>query len=214
MQMHRISPGSFGSNCYLLVSGTHALIVDPSANADRILEAVANLGAKPERILLTHGHFDHMLSMDELHEKTGIPVFLHEADTELLSDARKNAYFYFFHQEHTYRRPDFSLRDGDIIPLGDEQIRVLSTPGHTEGSVCFLCGAADTPEASFLLTGDTLFADCYGRCDLFGGSLQKMRESLQRLSRLPAAMRIYPGHGESSNLGTALQTVLPSPSAT
>ena len=215
MQIHNLYPGSFGSNCYLLTSGTHAMIVDPSADADRILQAAAKLGAKPERILLTHGHFDHLLSVDLLRDKTGVPACIHEADLELPEDARKNAYFHFFHRDHSYRRPEITFRDGDILPLGDEQILVLSTPGHTQGSVCFLCGTAGLPENipadAFLLTGDTLFADNCGRCDLFGGDPAKMQKSLRRLQNLPATMRIYPGHGESSVLGDALQSVLPSP---
>lgn len=201
MQIKNLYPGSWGSNCFLLISGTHAAIVDPSANAERILEAVKAEGAQLESILLTHGHFDHTVSMDTLREKTGIPAMIHEKDAELPSDSRKNGFYTFFQMERAHRSPDRTFADGDVLMLGDEEIRVIHTPGHTEGSVCFLCNR------EFLLTGDTLFDGDVGRTDLYGGDDRKLYASLQRLRTLDKGLTIYPGHGASATLGRALDLV-------
>lgn len=201
MQILNLYPGSWGSNCYLLLDGAHAAVVDPSANADRILDAVRDAGATLEHILLTHGHFDHIVSIDALRERTKLPVRIHKEDLELPADAEKNAFYTFFHMDRRYRTPEAPFSEGDVFLLGDTEIRVLHTPGHTAGSACFLCGN------ELLLTGDVLFSEGIGRCDLFGSDPHAMRESLRRLGTLPSSLTIYPGHGEPAALGDALDRV-------
>ena len=100
MRIHRLYPGSFGANCYLLIArdGT-AAVVDPSPDADTVLGALRGDGANISRILLTHGHFDHILSLDTLRDRTGVPAGIHENDVDLPSDARKNAFEAFFRQK-------------------------------------------------------------------------------------------------------------------
>ncbi len=202
MRIKNLYPGSWGSNCFLLINGTHAAIVDPSACAERILDEVKTEGAQLEAILLTHGHFDHTVSMDTLREKTGIPAMIHEKDAELPSDSRKNGFYTFFQMERAHRAPDRTFADGDVLMLGDEEIRVIHTPGHTEGSVCFLCNR------ELLLTGDTLFDGNVGRTDLYGGDEVKLYASLKRLRGLDKDLTIYPGHGAPSTLGLALDLVI------
>ena len=202
MNIQNLFPGAWGSNCYLLTAGTHAAIVDPSANADSILTRVAETGATLDFILLTHGHFDHIVSIDSLRDKTSVPVYIHENDLLFPESATKNGIGLLFRVDRTYRRPDRTLRNGEILMLGDEEIRVIHTPGHTTGSVCYLCNN------ELLITGDTLFADTYGRCDLYGGSEAALFDSLRSLRQLPKELPIYPGHGESALLGNALDTVL------
>ena len=199
MEIYNLFPGSFGSNCYLLVSGNQAALVDPSADADVILQKVAQKGATLQYILLTHGHFDHICSLDTLREKTGVPAYIHAGDADMPSDAHKNAFAIFFGQERIYRAPEKTLGEGDVLMLGEEQIRVLHTPGHTEGSVCYLCGK------NILITGDTLFESGFGRYDLWGGDPFKLRRSLSRLSTLDHSLIIYAGHGCSTDLGDAVQ---------
>ncbi len=201
MNILNLYPGSWGSNCYLLSVGTHALIVDPSANATSILNAAEQLGVNIEGILLTHGHFDHIVSVNELRDRTGIPLCVHEDDAELITDAHKNAFYTFFRMETAYRPAERLLHDGDVLTLGDETIKVLHTPGHSAGSVCYFCNG------EFLLTGDTLFADNIGRCDLYGSDPRAMQSSLKFLRTLPKDLTIYPGHGEQARLGAALDTV-------
>ena len=202
LKLINLYPGSWGSNCYLLISGSHAAVVDPSANAETILNRVQAEGARLECILLTHGHFDHMISIDPLRQRTGIPAMIHENDISFPSDAHKNGFYTFFQMHRAFQRPDRALRDGDVIPLGDEEIRVIHTPGHTAGCVCFLCNG------EFLLTGDTLFSMGIGRTDLYSGEEQTLWQTLREMRNLPQELPIYPGHGASSTLGTALDNVL------
>lgn len=202
MRIRNLYPGSWGSNCYLLTNGTHAAVVDPSAPADSILRAVQEEHAQLELILLTHGHFDHTVTLDALRDRLGIPALIHEADMELPADARKNAFFTFFGMDRHYRTPERPLQDGELIQLGEESIRVIHTPGHTAGCVCYLCGEA------FLLTGDTLFAQGRGRTDLYSGNEEALLHSLKSLRSLPRQLPIYPGHGEAALLGEALDAVI------
>ncbi len=200
MKIVPVATESFGANTYLIIHKNEALIVDPAITANAILEAVRKEDAAPIGILLTHGHFDHILSMDTLRSAYPLTVSIHEKDAEFLSDGKKNAFSLFFHRERSFGNADKLLRDGDRIPLGNTFVRVLHTPGHTPGSVCYLCGDS-------LLTGDTLFADTYGRCDLWGGSEDQMRASLATLRELDPRLTIYPGHGRSDSLGNALDSV-------
>lgn len=202
MEIYNLFPGSFGSNCYLLVSGDQAAVVDPSADADVILQKAYEKGATLRYILLTHAHFDHICSLDTLREKAGIPAYVHTLDAELTEDAHKNAFFTFFHSYRTWRRPEELLNDGDTLSLGETTIRVLHTPGHTNGSVCFDCGG------EFLITGDTLFAQGFGRYDLYGGDPYLLKDSLQKLTKLPKSTTIYPGHGSSASLAEALDSCI------
>lgn len=199
MEIYNLFPGSFASNCYLLVSGNQAAVVDPSANAEVILQKAAEHGATLQYILLTHGHFDHICSLDSLREKANVPAYIHVGDADMPSDAHKNAFYTFFGQMRTYRAPEKTLVEGDVLTLGNETIRVLHTPGHTEGSVCYLCGE------KILITGDTLFERGFGRYNLYGGDLSKLRRSLSRLAALDHSLTIYAGHGSPTDLGDAVQ---------
>ena len=200
MKVISVYPDSFGGNTYLLISGGHALVVDPAVSAKAILSAAQREGVVLDGILLTHGHFDHIISVDTLRDAAPIGVAVHEEDAVMLVDGKKNAFFDFFGKERTYRPAERLLRDGDRIPLGDEAILVIHTPGHTMGSVCYLGGDS-------LISGDTLFADSYGRCDLFGGSMEEMCASLRRLRSLDGDLTLYPGHGASTRLSHALDNV-------
>ena len=201
MKIRSISPDSFASNCYLVVEGDRAMVVDPGVSLRAIRSALEAEGAECCGILLTHGHFDHILSLDELRDAyPDAPVYLHAADAELLSDGEKNAFALFMGQDRAWRPADHLLTDGEILLLGDARIRVHHTPGHTRGSVCYRCG-------DDLITGDTLFADGYGRYDLYGGEPGTLFRSLRMLTELPPTLRIHPGHGMSTTLGDALSSI-------
>ena len=197
MEILTLTPVSFESNSYLLCEGGEAILVDAGADPKKVDEVLARKGLTLRAIVLTHGHFDHVLSVDLLREKHGAPVLIHEADAELLGDGEKNAFATFFGRARTWRPADRTLREGDEISLGGKTLTVLHTPGHTRGSICLLGDGV-------LLSGDTLFASGFGRYDLFGGDENALKASLARLASLPADTVIYPGHGGTSTLENAL----------
>ena len=197
MKIVTLYPDSFGSNTYLLISNGRAFVVDPSVNADAIIASAANEGAKLDGILLTHGHFDHIYEIDTLRDSLGIKLMMHKDDAEMLTDGKKNSSFAFFRREHTYAPADILFEGGEEISLQSETIKVIHTPGHTKGSVCYLCN-------NTIITGDTLFADGIGRTDLYGGSISELMSSLEVLSAFDKSLKIYAGHGDSELLGNAL----------
>lgn len=204
MKLVNLYPGSYGSNCYLIEDGGQALIVDPSAAAFSILRRLREDGCTPVGILLTHGHFDHIMSIDTLRQaEPDLKVYVHEADAPMLSDGQKNGFSFFFNQNRAWKEADVRLTEGQEISVGGVTLRVLHTPGHSPGSVCYLCESE-----GILLTGDTLFADNIGRCDLWGGSYAVIRQSLKRLRDLDGKLTIYPGHGDTNTLSKALDNTM------
>ncbi len=201
MKIRNFYPGSWGSNCYLLQSGGFAAIVDPSADAATLKKALDEEKLHLSYILLTHGHFDHIVSVDTLRHTTGAPVLIHASERDFLADSHKNAFYDFFYMERSYGDPDGTLTGGQVLTLGEEEIRVIHTPGHTAGSVCFLCND------ELLITGDTLFNGGYGRTDLYSGSQAQLTSSLRSLAQLPGYLPIYPGHGSSTTLAEALSGI-------
>ncbi len=200
MEIYNLYPGSFGANCYILISNSHAAIIDPSASTDKIMEFLQIKNVNLDCIILTHGHFDHMLSADTLRARSGAPLCIHESDAEFLLDGDKNAFKTFFGRDRTFSPAEKTLKHGDKISIGDESLTVLNTPGHTDGCICLLGNG-------ILITGDTLFAESIGRCDLYSGDPRKMRDSLKFLRTLDKNLKIYPGHGDESTLGRALDIV-------
>ena len=201
MHVVRVEAQSMGANTYLVVSGTHALVVDPAVSVTAIASAAGSVSASIDGILLTHGHFDHVLSLDTLRKAFPVPTMIHKNDAPMLTDGKKNAFYTFYGQERVFGAADVTFDDGEEISLGEETLRVIHTPGHTAGSCCFLCGHD-------LVTGDTLFADTIGRCDLYSSNISQMRASLARLQTLDQDLRIHPGHGMSERLGAALSCAI------
>ncbi len=183
----------YSANCYLLSSGNEAAVVDPSCEAETILSALSNRGLSLKYILLTHGHFDHIHSLNELKGKTGATVCIHNSDSEMLTSAHKSLYMSFEGKSITFDPADILLADGDEITLGEDKIKVVHTPGHTKGSVCYL---ADTK----LISGDTLFDMSVGRWDFPGGDPNELLRSISRLYREHLDCEIFPGHGGSSTV--------------
>ena len=189
--------GAYQVNAYLLLpEGTKdAVLIDPGDDIARLKKAIAEQGRTLKGVLLTHGHFDHMLSAEPISRITGAPVYIHPQDQEMLCDAAKASYS----ADVCYQNfpVDFEADElGETIEIAGLKFEVLHTPGHTRGSVCFYDG-----ENGVLFSGDTLFCAGFGRMDLYGGSPAQMRQSLFRLFRLPGDTRVLCGHGYETTIG-------------
>ena len=193
MKISSIAVGPVQTNVYLLgdEKTKEAAIVDPADSPEKIFAMIMASGFDVKKILLTHGHFDHIAAVNEIAEKTGAEIFISERDVELLRDASKNAAKLFFRLDIHSDLPVTTVKNGDRIALGSLEITVRETPGHTKGSVCYF---AD----DVVFTGDTIFKDGYGRTDLYGGDYATLRVSLMELIPLLRGKKIYPGHGDSA----------------
>lgn len=186
--VERIVVGPIGVNCYIVenTQTKECFIVDPGAQADRILARIGD--RRPVAVLLTHGHFDHIGAVDALCSHFGIPVYVHEADAAKLADPQANASALFGMPLAQSTVPAL-LKGDETLSLAGMDIRVLHTPGHTGGGVCYLL-----PDGEGVLTGDTLFAHGYGRTDLPDGDFGVLYASLRMLMRLTPKRITYPGH--------------------
>ncbi|MFH1657501.1 MAG: MBL fold metallo-hydrolase [bacterium] len=174
MRIKRLIVGEIATNCYLLVSGSEAAVIDPGDNAEQILTEIKETGAPLKYIINTHHHFDHVMAVAEVKAKTGAEILIHQVAAEIAPDLEADRF----------------LEEGEEVKVGDINLTVLHTPGHTEDSISLL-------GPDFIFTGDTLFKDGYGRTDLPTGSAEKIKASLQRLSSiLRPGMMVYPGHGD------------------
>lgn len=197
MEIHNLSPGGFAANCYLVSEGSDAVLIDctvPAADLCRVLE---EKGLTLRAVLLTHGHFDHILTADAVRDATGVPLLVHRDDAELLCDSDKNAFSRFFGHTRTWRAAERRIAGGDALIFGELSFTVLHTAGHTRGSVTYQAG-------NIAFTGDTLFVGDVGRTDLYGGDAAALARSLRSLSMLPSDTAVYPGHGGSAPLCKAL----------
>lgn len=196
MKVTIIPVGSLGTNCYLLeTQDKHCAIIDPGAQPDKIKDVIEEGGLTPSMILLTHGHHDHIGGVNKLQEAyPSIPVYVGEKDQIMLSDTDKSLAIYRHQNQSDYIVTTAqSLTEGDELSLEELTIRVLHTPGHTQGGLSYLCEDA-------LFTGDTLFYRSCGRCDLYGGDYEEILRSLKRLAQLEGNYTVYPGHGQSTFL--------------
>ena len=125
MEIYNLYPGSMGSNCYVVISNSHALIIDPSASADSILDFLDKKNATPDCIILSHGHFDHMFSADTLRSLTGIPLLIHECDAGHLLDGNKNAFTTFFGREKSFSPAEKLLKENMILFVIDMVCKVI-----------------------------------------------------------------------------------------
>lgn len=190
--------GLLGANAYLLETSGSNVLIDPGGDPPRGMAALPALAA----IICTHGHFDHISGVDTLRQLTGAPLLIHAADADALTDPAVNA-SRLIGQPLRFRPAEQLLQDGDELALDpDHTLRVLATPGHTPGGICLLLLERSKPIALF--SGDTLFQGSIGRLDI-GGNASAMRASLARLTQLPDALPVYPGHGPATTIGRERQ---------
>ena len=188
MHIKTITVGPIETNCYVVSDENtrDCAVIDPGEEASRILNYIEENHLTCRCILLTHAHFDHVGAVDAIVEETGCQVYMSQKDNGVPIGSR---------QEGGYTAPDGTLfiEDGDGIQVGNLLFRVIATPGHTPGSVCFRCQDA-------LFTGDTLFRDSCGRTDFVRSDPEAMTASLVRLYTLPGEYEVFPGHMSASSL--------------
>ena len=188
MIVKTIMTGEIQENCYIVIdeSTKKAFIVDPGDEGSKIADVIDSLGIKLEYLLLTHGHFDHVGAVEYIADKYNVPFYISEVDEKW--SVKVPSLF------GKLRKADGYLKDGDSIAFGDNNIKVIETPGHTEGGICFLID-------DILLTGDTLFRTSIGRTDFPGGNFKDIIASIKnKLLGLGDDITVYPGHGPSSTI--------------
>ena len=187
MEIKLLQVAPLGTNCYILCDEAEktCAVVDPGGSPRQIIQTVKASGCTPCAVFLTHGHYDHTGAVAELQaEWPDVPVYLNHRDTP--TDVYTMQLFPAIQGVKSYD-------EGDVFSVGSLQVHVMSTPGHSEGSVVLRCEDA-------LFCGDTLFAGSCGRTDFPGGSTKKIMESLRRLAALEGNLQVLPGHMETSNL--------------
>lgn len=184
------------NNNYLIIDEEtkNAALIDCSSIDDRIDDELEKQGANLKYILLTHGHFDHVAGIRPNRFKTNPQIVMNKEDLDWLN--KTNQYLPMFGMpEITIPQIDFFVEDNDTIELGTISIKVLHTPGHTQGGVCYLA-------ENKLFSGDTIFREAVGRCDLEGGNFDQIVESIEnKIFTLPTDTIIYPGHGNTTTVG-------------
>ncbi len=199
MIIERLELGSFAANCYIVgaESSKEGIIIDPGAEADRILKRTEDLGLAVKIVVLTHAHMDHVGAVKEVKEATGAEVAIHADDAGALQRQPPRARFDFSYPPPL--PPDRLLNGGDSIDFGDLHLAVLHTPGHSPGGICLLGDGV-------VFSGDTLFNFGIGRFDMPGGSGRQLMNSIHtKLMVLPDSTVVYPGHGPETTIGTERQ---------
>lgn len=194
--------GLVRTNCYIVYTEDtkKAVIIDPAADSCRIMGEISALGVTPEAVLLTHGHFDHMLAADSLRNDYHIPVCVHKADAELIKHPNLNCSEQFLHMAYAISA-DEELEDGQNLRFLDGALTVISTPGHTEGSCCYYAKSEN-----ILFSGDTLFQGSVGRTDLPTGRAAQLTNSIrEKLFGLPEDTLVLSGHGDQTTIGEEKQ---------
>ena len=188
--------GAMQENTYIVGSEEtkECVVIDPGAEADRILEEVEILGLTVKYILNTHGHGDHIGAVAAVKEATGATFGIHEADVELLT--RDSQWMKLMIRDSKEPpAPDIYVKDGDVFKLGDDvELTAIETPGHTQGGLCYYGGGV-------VFTGDTLFQGSVGRFDTpEGDGRQLVLGIFTKIMTLPADTKVYPGHGPDTTI--------------
>ena len=187
--------GILENNCYFIhrEGETETIFIDPNSQGDKLFVRLREKGLEIKAILLTHGHFDHIMGANEMRTISGAKIYALEEEAELLSDPQMNSSFKVG-KSYTVK-PDVLLKDGDVVTVGSINLKVISTPGHTIGGCCYY-----SEEDKVLFSGDTLFVESCGRTDFETGNAGQMKESLRKLMELPEDVKVYPGHGEFTTI--------------
>lgn len=207
MKIDRLVLGEYQTNCYVLRSSEKAadcLIIDTGLDVRELLAFLENNKLTPKSLILTHGHIDHIAGVEKLRAKyPDIVVYIHKADADALTDPMNNLSFMLdstdsqADRSFSAEKADHPVDEPDVIEAAGIKLKVLHTPGHTQGGMCLYC-----EKENALFAGDTLFADSIGRSDFPGGNMRQLIEGIKtKLLTLPDETVVYPGHGNRTTIG-------------
>ncbi len=196
MNYETIVVGALETNCYLVYceQTLECAVVDPGAEPEKIIRSIGEKALKPNVLINTHGHVDHVGANKDIKEKYDIPLIIHSSDSAMLNNILNSTMGFFLGAKKS-PPPDKFIEEGEEIHIGNSKLKVIHTPGHSPGSVS-LSGDG------FLLSGDVLFCGGVGRTDLPGGSWTELEKSIrERIYSFPDDTSILPGHGPSTTVG-------------
>ena len=196
MEIKCLRVGSLEVNCYILISGNEAAVIDAGGDAERIIKEAQSGGAEIKKIILTHGHYDHIGGVKELCEKTNAKVYIHKDDEEMLSDNEKNLNF-LSEEKVDFCSADVLLEGGEEIKVGDSTLKIYHTPGHSKGGISIAT-------ENVLFSGDLLFKNSIGRFD-FGNVRVELKSLAFLVDNFPEETIVYPGHGEFTTMGDEMK---------
>ena len=187
-----------GTNCYLVINEEtkETVMVDPGAYPAKVKNAVKEQGLKLKAVLLTHAHFDHIMGLSDVMEDVKVPVYVEEADLPMMTDGESNLSSTYVRGGYRFEEA-VPVSDGQQLEIAGFQFRVIHTPGHTQGGVCYYI-----EEEKALFSGDTLFCQSVGRTDFPTGKSSTLIHSIQdKLMPLPDDTMVYTGHEDMTTIG-------------
>ena len=196
IKFKRFTQGLLGSNTYIVwdEDSLEAVVIDTGNPVELVKNVTDAEKLQLKYIILTHAHYDHIHFLPEYKETFPMAkVVIHLLDNGMLGNPRLNASV-LFGPAHVYDKADVTVEDGDILKLGESELEIISTPGHTPGGICILTG-------KMMFSGDTLFYSGFGRTDLGAGDVTLMAASIDKLYSMERDIQVYPGHGTKTTIG-------------
>lgn len=197
MKIKKFSVGILGTNCYLAQNedAKETVVIDPGGCSKRMMNYIEEEGLKIVAILLTHGHFDHIMGIDGIRKEYPVPVYVHEDDEDAMNDAALNLSAVYT-AGYTYSGAEY-IRDRQVLEFAGYKFEAIHTPGHTKGGCCYY-----VESEKVLFSGDTLFQNSIGRSDFANSSTSDLVRSVrEKLFRLPDETHVYPGHSGETTIG-------------
>lgn len=196
MQMIKLTLGALDTNCYILYDSEtkEAAVIDPADEDIKIIDTIKNYNLKVKYIIVTHAHIDHILALDKVSQYTNASVVIHFDDKDALNNDVFNLATYF-NAKSPSKKADILVKNGDVLHLGENSLKIIHTPGHNRGSICIHTD-------NILISGDTLFNQSIGRTDYYGGNFDTLISSIKkRIFVLDDNTKVYPGHGSDTTIG-------------
>lgn len=192
-----VGDDNYPTNCYIIYDEeNNAVVIDPGYDKEKIIDKINDKDLKVRYVILTHCHADHLGELEKVVKYTGAEVIIHEDDLDGLEDDEKSHFTALnVIKPNINKEKIITVKDEDIIKVGNIELEVIHTPGHTSGCMCLLEKSTES-----LFTGDTIFATCYGRVDLKSGNFKDMANSIEKIFDRFEDIIIYPGHEKVVNI--------------